>query len=276
MPPKRKVVEPVKVDNYSSDEESVVVQTKPVVSVKYNSNDNDRVQLAQAINNLTVKGEQFIEAFTSFSKFRETVAQLDIQIETKKREYKDLVERVEKEHREKTHLLEREYTDKHKHLNSTYSDLNRDLQNDYKNKQIEVSQKLKEFKLKGCNDVAKEYDMTLLKTDDYKNLLDNQTKTQKELDELKKKFDNSCNAIRQEEKTKYDGELKRQKLEQELTYKTQTAEMKAQLDQQKREVQLLNNTIETLKAEISEQRQLTIEIAQASAKSQITQNFKKE
>jgi Tfp pilus assembly protein PilN len=47
-------------------------------------------------------------------------------------------------------------------------------------------------------------------------------------------------------------------------------QMKAQLDQQKREVDMLNKTIESLKGEISEQRQLTIEIAQ------VTQNFKKE
>ncbi len=212
---------------------------------------------------------------------------MDIQIETKKKEYKELVDKVEKEFKEKnhslerefrdkTHSLERDWTDKQKQLSNTYSDSNRDLQNDYKNKQIEVTQKLKEFKLKGCQDIAKEFDMTVLKSEDYKNLNDIIAKTQKELDDLKKKFDSNCNAIRAEEKTKYDTELKRQKLEQELTYKTNTAEMKAQLDQQKREVDMLNKTIESLKGEISEQRQLTIEIAQAGSKAQITQNFKKE
>jgi len=295
MPPKKrvtKVEEPPKPDTESSSEDDVPVVitktfTKPAVSVKYNSNDNDRVQLAQAINNLTVKGEQFMEAFSTFSKFRETVAELDIQIETKKKEFKELVDKVEKdfkeknhslnrEHVDKVHVLDREYTDKQKQLSNSYNDMNRDLQNDYKNKQIEVTQKLKEFKLKGCQDIAKEFDMTMLKSEDLKNLHDVNTKTQRELDELKKKFDSNCNAIRTEEKTKFDTELKRQKLEQELTYKTNTAEMKAQLDQQKREVDMLNKTIESLKGEISEQRQLTIEIAQAGSKAQITQNFKKE
>ena len=109
MPPKKapnKVVKesPKPVDfESSSDDDTPQVQLsqlKPVVSVKYNSNDNDRVQLAQAINNLTVKGEQFMEAFTTFSKFRETVAELDIQIETKKKEFKELVDKVEKEFKE--------------------------------------------------------------------------------------------------------------------------------------------------------------------------------
>ena len=69
MPPKKrvtKVEEPPKLDTDSSSEEDVQVVTKqtipkqtipkqtfskPCVSVKYNENDNDRVQLAQAINN---------------------------------------------------------------------------------------------------------------------------------------------------------------------------------------------------------------------------------
>jgi hypothetical protein len=267
--------------------EKQYIVSMPSVSVKYNQNDNDRVQLAQAINNLTVKGEQFIEAFASFSKFKETIAQLDIQIDTKKKEYKNLVEQIEKEYNDKMYLLdknlkdkynclEREYTDKQKQLSVSYTDMNKDLQNEHKNKQIEATQKLREFKLKGCQDIAKEFDMSMLKNEDYKNMTDTHTKTQRELDELKKKFDTNCNSMRTEEKTKYDIELKRQKLEQELTYKTQTAEMKAQLDQQKREIDMLNKTIDSLKGEISEQRQLTIEIANASSKAQITQNFKKD
>ena len=301
MPPKKAVKKeapPPTVDtDSSSDEESVrvetvkvesekVTKTKPSVVVKYNANDNDRVQLAQAINNLTVKGEQFMEAFSSFSKFRETVAQLDIEIETKKTEFKELCHRTQKEHdekfhtlqkefKEKTHALQREYEEKNRNLTNTYADSNRDLQNDYKNKQIEVTQKLREFKLKGCNDVAKEFDMTVMKSEDVKNLNDFNSRIQKELEELRKKFDAECNKVRGEERGRFEAELKRQKTEQELTYKTNTAEMKAQLDQQKREVQLLTNTIETLKAEIAEQRNLTIEIAQAGSKGQITQNISK-
>lgn len=297
MPPKKAVKKetpPPKVDTDSSDEESPKVDTtktetikmKPSVVVKYNSNDNDRVQLAQAINNLTVKGEQFMEAFSSFSKFRETVAQLDIEIETKKTEFKELCQRTQKEHdekfhtlqkeyKEKTHSLQKEYEEKNKTLSNSYTDSNRDLQNEYKNKQIEVTQKLREFKLKGCNDVAKEFDMTVMKSEDVKNLNELNARTQKELEELRKKFDTECNKVRGEERGRFESELKRQKTEQELTYKTNTAEMKAQLDQQKREVQLLTNTIETLKAEIAEQRNLTIEIAQANSKGQITQNISK-
>jgi hypothetical protein len=51
--------------------------------------------------------------------------------------------------------------------------------------------------------------------------------------------------------------------------------MKAQFNQQNKEIEMLNRTIETLKHEIAEQRLLTKEIAQAGSKSQITQTIGK-
>ena len=115
--------------------------------------------------------------------------------------------------------------------------------------------------------------MVVVNVDEYKSLSETITRTNKELDDLKKRFDASCNAIRGEEKGKYDSELKRQYTTQELTFKTQSAEMKAQLEQQKREITTLNQQLDTFKSELAEQRNLTKEIAQASAKAQITQKF---
>jgi len=284
MPP-RKTKQVQEKHEDSSDEETVVspsVQqpTKPTkttnvqqVLVKYNENDCDRVQLAQAINNLTIKGEQFMSAFESFSKFKELVAQLDFQIDSKKKEYKDLLEKLEKEYKEKMHSHQRDYDEKTKQLQTTYQETNRNLQNEYKNNQIETQQKLKEYELKGCNEVVKKFNMIIVNQADYSALNDTVTRSNKELDDLKKKFDASCNAVRHEERGKYEAELKRQHTTQDLTFKSQSAEMKAQLEQQKREITSLMQTIETLKNEIAEQRNLTKEIAQASAKAQITQKF---
>jgi len=254
----------------------VETPSQAVTVVKYNANDSDRVQLAQAINNLTVKGEQFVQALNSFSTFRETVAQLDIQIETKKKQYTELLSKLEREYRDKTQQLQKEYSDLSKQLSTSHTETIRTNQIDLKNNQIEVTQKLREHKLKSCEELVKEFNMMLLKTEDYRNLNDTITRVNRELDDLKKKFESSCNSLRQEEKAKYDLELKRQQQQQELTYKTNSAEMKAQLDQQKREIEVLNRTIETLKLEIAEQRNLTKEIANASSKAQINQRFGKE
>ena len=279
MPPRKvKPVEQVQV-NQSVDSDSDDSTPSPVKTfntvVKYNSNDNDRIQLAQAINNLTVKGDSFVEALGSFSKFKETIVELDIQIDSKKREYKELIDRKTKEYQEKSLECQREYEEKKKQLSMSNQEMARNLQNDFKNSQIETEQKLKQFKLKACEDIVKDFNMRTINLDEYRNLLDSVTRVTKELDDLKKKFDANCNVIRTEEKAKYDTELKRQNFAQEQVYKTSSAEMKAQFNQQNKEIEMLNKTIETLKQEITEQRLLTKEIAQASAKSQITQTFAK-
>ena len=267
------------VDDNSIDSDSEVLNQSNLthnIVVPYNSNDSDRVQLAQAINNLTVKGEQFISAFNSFSTFKETIMQLDIQIETKKKQYKELMEKLDRDYKDKTNQFQREYADLTKQSQATHADNLRTMQNELKNNQLEVTQKLREYELKGCEELVKKYNMMVLKVDEYKNLTETINRVNRELDDLKKKFVDNCNIIKTEEKNRYETELKRQRETQELTHKTNCAEMKAQLEQQKKEIDMLNRTIETLKLEIAEQRNLTKEIANASSKAQINQRFGKE
>lgn len=292
MPPKRapvakKVQKPVSESEESDEEVEVtpVVQTqtvshvkvtKPTVSVTYNPNDSDRVQLAQAINNLTVKGEQFVSALNSFSKFSEIVTELDIQIETKKRHYKDMNDKLEKEWKDKVARLEKEEEEKTRQYKLHDVEQKRNLENELKNQKIENDQKLRQYKLKGCEDVVKEFNMMVIKTEDYKSLQDTIAKVNRELEELRKKFDTNCDTIKKEERGRFEGILKSQEKTQELNFKAATAEMKAQVDQQKKEVEMLNKTIDTLKAEIVAQRELTQAVANAGAKSQITQQFSKQ
>lgn len=61
----------------------------------------------------------------------------------------------------------------------------------------------------------------------------------------------------------------------ELTHKANNAQLVAQVEQQKKEISVLNSTIENLKNEIKEQRELTKQVAMASSKSQITQTIGK-
>lgn len=296
MPPKRKIqAQPeVSTDNIetksnSSDTEIDIADQikKPSVLVKYSSNDSDRIQLAQAINNLTIKSEQFLEAIKSFDSFRENIAQLDIQIETKKREHKDLIDNLEltyvnksknldSEYKELNKALQNKYQEINKKLETEYQDKNKQLQNDFKNHQIEVKQKLSEFKVKSCEEIAKEFEMMVIKNDDYKNLISNVQRANQDLEDIKKNFNDQCNNIRSEEKNKYQAQLKLEMTTSELNHKANIAELKAQVDQQKKEIDVLQKTIDNLKHEIAEQRTLTKEVAQASSKSQINQKFGKD
>ena len=51
------------------------------------------------------------------------------------------------------------------------------------------------------------------------------------------------------------------------------ADLKAQVEQQMKEIAVLKEQITNMKHELSEQRTLTKEVAQASSKGQISQNF---
>ena len=228
MPPRKVVKAPivevvattVEPYNVSDDDNEPTVSklTYNNISVKYNANDSDRVQLAQAINNLTVKGEQFVEALGSFGKFKQTIVELDIQIETKKKEYKELCEKKTREFSEKNIDLQKEYDEKTKQLKLNHSESVRTLHNELKNTQIETEQKLRQFKLKACDDIAKELSMKILKQDEYTLQVETIARVNRELEELKKKFESNCNVIRQEEKTKFEQEQAKLKEEQEAVY----------------------------------------------------------
>ena len=100
-----------------------------------------------------------------------------------------------------------------------------------------------------------------------KTLTDAVQKAQHDYCELKKNFDKQCNQIKEEEKVKYQSKLDIDTKTMELTHKANNAQLLAQVDQQKKEILVLNSTIENLKSELKEQRELTKQVAQASAKS---------
>jgi len=299
MPPK-KAVKKVEDEDFveeQEDSEEPVKKTKPkstastlTQSPMYlsssSSKDSDRIQLIQAINNFTIKGEQLMESIKSFDTFREQIAKLDIQINAKKQEYDEMEQTANAVHTQKMKKLEAEYSDlntalqskyntTNKKLESEYEDKSRKLANDFKNSQIEIKQKLAEFKLKACEELAKENSMVVIKSDDLVGLQQNVAKTNGELDTLKKAYDKDIDKVRQEEKTKYTTQLDNEKKILQLNANVTNAEMKAQIDQQVKEIQVLKSQIENLKHELSEQRALTKEVAQASAKAQITQSFAK-
>ena len=338
MPPRRKVEELKKsskkgskkssrlrhnkpVDSESDSEESVVeiakvnsvstVVSKPSVYLSTNSfksSDSDRIHLAQAINNFTLKSEQLMQEMKNFETFRESIAKLDILIETKKQEYRETNESMELDHKTQVKKLESEYAEMSKKLKSDFDDLRKKLESDnlektkkfdcefadrtkklesefadkkkaltntYEDAQIDVKRKIAEDKAKQCELYAKELKMKFVKEDEHKALMDQVSKAVGDYNELKKTFDKQLDGLRTEESKKFTSMLKSETTTIELTHKANNAGLQAQVEQQKKEIQVLQQTIDSMKAEIREQRELTKEVAQASSKAQITQSIGK-
>lgn len=286
-------------------------QSKPSVYISntnLKSSDSDRIHLAQAINNFTLKSEQLMQEMKNFESFRESIARLDILIETKKQEYKETNESLELNHKFQVKKLESDYAEMSKKLKSDYDDLRKKMEtehfdkskklesenlerakklesefvdkrkaltNTFEDSQIDIKRKIAEDKSKQCEIYAKELKMKYIKEDEHKSLMEQIQKTLQDYNELKKSFDKQCDQIRTDESKKYNAQLKNETTTLELTHKANNATIHAQVEQQKKEIQVLQQTIDSLKSEIRDQRELTKEVAQASSKAQITQTIGK-
>jgi hypothetical protein len=292
----------------------------PVIFIKntaLKSTDSDRLHLAQAINNFTLKSEQLMQEMHNFDKFKESVARLDILIESKKKEYdetivnleaecltksrrfdsdyKDKSKRVESEFKESTKQLEATYNEKNKQLDYDYRERNKQLEATYKDRskqlqvefedsrksntntledsKIDTKRKIAEDKNKYCEVYAKELKMMYMKDEEQKTLLDRVSKAVKDHDELKKTFDKQCDSIKADETRKHAAIIKSERETMDLTHKATNATLTAQLTQQKNEIAALNTLLAGMKHELSEQRELTKEIAKSASKAQITQTL---
>jgi len=242
MPPKKIVKSSDSSDQVSVPSTPVELSSKkPSTLVKFSTNDSDRLQLAQAINNITLSGDTFVRAIETLSSFsQERLSELDMQIESKKREYEQL---------------------------------HSQLENNFKNNQIETQQRLNEFKVKACEEIVKDFNMQVIKNDDFYRLKNELSSVQKELNDVNKMFDERLTKDVEREKQLYITKLQQETTTLTLNHKAQMAEITAQCAQQKKEIDMLNKTIENLKHEVAEQRNLTKEVAIASSKAQITQQI---
>ena len=313
MPPKKvvkKVTKPVTDENSFDSESSSehvnekttqnsinIPQSMYLTSNSVKTSDSDRIQLAHAINNFTIKSDQFIQEMKNFDSFRENVFKLDLIIDSKKQEHKHTIESIDLEFITKKKNLENQYAelakkceseyadklkkhgtdhaDRLKKCESEFADKNKMLANAYEDESIQMRRKLELDKAKTCGEYAKNQGMRFVKEEEYKGLTDNVQKSLHDYTELKKTFDKQCAQIKEEEKTKYQNQLKNDTVTMDLTHKASNAQLVAQAEQQKKEIKVLSDTIENLKSELREQRELTKQVAQASSKSQITQTIGK-
>lgn len=231
MPPKK-----VKDIEETSSSVSDKKEKKSTTCVKVNTSDSDRLQLAQAINNLVCRGDSFISALENLTNFsKERVIELDLKIEAKKQEYQDLTLKLE---------------------------------NQYKDIEIKLKQNLQENKLVAVRDILETLNMMCIPNVEYETL-------NKELSKLKAEFNISIEKAIKEEKDKADYHLKQTLATKELSHQAEIATLKAQNEQKVKEIDVLKETIKNLKDEIMEQRILTKEVAIAGSKGSIQQSFGK-
>lgn len=198
---------------------------------------SDRLEFAKALNGLTAKQDAFIKAVEAVNTFNaETLQRLDMEIDDKKQELEELSKQFER--------------------------LKKDGQ-------IETDQLLAEHKYNGALQILSELDEVPIKSSEL-------TQLRAELEKLRSGHEAELEAALKAERTSSQKALQMAIRSKDLEHKAEIAELSAGNKQLTNEITSLHNAISNLKEEIAAQRDLTREVAQASAKSQISQSFGKQ
>jgi hypothetical protein len=120
-----------------------------------------------------------------------------------------------------------------------------------------------EYKYKGACYILKEHGEEPISMHKLKNM-------KSELEELMKDRAEEIEAIKKKERESAEMSKNMAIRNQDLSHKAETAELNATVNQQKKEIQTLQNTIDNLRSELAEQRKLTKEVAEAGRQAPIT------
>lgn len=197
---------------------------------------SERLFLAEAINKYSKTQEELLQAFDELKKYKSTIFEdLDTQIDIKK---------------EEKVLLDKEFDTKKKDL------------------QIECDQVFKEYQYEAALKVLDNRDEEPIGKEELQDLKD-------ELAELKEEMRERIESEIEKEREASRVALKAALTNAELKHKAEFAATVALADQKEKEVQILNETIKTLKHEVEEQRSLTRSVAESSRQGAINQTITK-
>lgn len=275
MPAKKKAVVKKEYDDTDSLDLNDSPVSEPKEKPKAKAKKDDDLQLIMSshsyntqLNNLVISlqkeliqvhksHEQFNELFNKLESFSaESIVKIDNDIKIKEEEIYDRFNKTMKEFNEKEYQLQINYNKKVYDMDHQY--------------QIKLDQAEQEF-----NHAELEKAITIVNKNK-KTILDNEIydKMTKEMNELKKLNQTIEKDLRNTLEEKYKRELESHIKTKDLESQVQCADMKATIEQQKKEIATLVDTIKTLKSEITEQRNLTKSVAESTQKS-VTQNFAK-
>jgi len=221
--------------------------------------------------NYTINEKNISEAYSN----KEEELDKSYQVKNKQlsESYKNKVEELDKIYQNKNKQLEENYLNKNKSYEDEIQQKKRELENILKtndqqlnHQKIDINQKLLEFKLEGCKKILEPLGMEIIDSKIFKKLTDDLDVADaikaKVIHEITETLNKEHNLEKKNIITSYD-----------LTHKAQLAQLTAEVNQKEEAIKVLKNTIETLKHELSEQRNLTKEVAQAGSKPQINQNI---
>lgn len=210
-------------------------------------------RLTKSLEQVSKVNEDFNSSFQQLSNFTtDEISDMDYQLRLKNEECYNHLQDLTKQHKEKQFKLESEYAEKKYQLETEHSQRIDTLEHEYKDKNLEHA---KLVLVDGGYVVMSDNDHEVM---------------QRQLRELKEGRETFETDLRKQLNSELYAKIETQKLRHEVD----TSNMKATIENQNREIEMMRNTIDSLKAEIQAQRDLTREVANATQKT-LTQNFSK-
>lgn len=210
-------------------------------------------KMTKTLEKLTKDQDEFNVNFAALSNYtEEEVSEMDYKLRGKNEECYNYLHELQKKYTEKQFTLENEFNQRTYDLETKYKQLEQELETEYTNKSI--------HEMSSC---LQKYNRSVIETFKYNELLNELELLRTKLDDLKKELE-----------TQMHKELTARLQTAKLQHQVETSNMTAQIENQKREIEVLNDTIQTLKSEVQAQRELTHSVANAGQK-QLTQNFGK-
>lgn len=223
------------------------------------SSESERLLLAKAIASLTQTQASFIESVEHYKSItEESLRQVDLEMDIKKKEFA-----------EQSKQLDKEFSEKNEELDSDYKKKKLEYDQELKNKKIDVEQELREHKYDAITQMLEnDFNEIAVDKDEYDAL-------QGELMQLRDSYEKDLEKAKVELRNAHAKELNASIGSNNLKHTAETAELTASVKQQEREISILNSTIENLKKELAAQRELTREVAVAGKQGSINQTFGK-
>jgi len=237
---------------------SKVAKKETPASKATKCDDSDRIQLVKALNTLEKTQSDFVKAVACIESMKvETVNNYTLQVDDLKRQQEELKNRVEADIKLRGDELE-----------LTFSRRSEEIKNTLKNSQIEVDQTLKEYRRDGAIELLAGFGEVPMNEDELAELKES-------ILTLETQHTSDVSTLKSELEKTYAKEKAIAVNSIQLAHKAEIAQLTAENDMNKREMDNLRQIVADLKLQVREQQQLTRDVAESSRQGAISQSFGK-
>jgi hypothetical protein len=180
--------------------------------------------------------------------------------------YEELQNKLNKEFSEKKYKTEKEFNEKNYELDKMYQEKKYNFEHEYRKSIDEMERKKESDAYAFCLGILKQKGETSIK------ITELNEKNQK-LENMAEKHEEELEKLEERLTGEHEKEMKYELEKIKLTNKSELADLTAQNQQKIKQIEIMQETIDTLKKEINEQRNLTKHVAEAGRQGQIVQNM---